>query len=375
VKIARVEPFPVSYPEPNDHGRHRAVCLVKITADDGQVGWGECTTYFPDAARAAGLIVESLGKLIIGMDPVQTDTIGKKLYAETWWYGTTGGIAAFAISGIDIALWDLKGKALGASLVDLLGGPVKDRLPAIASSHATSNDIDEMAEEIAGWLETGLTGVKVGFGKLGDAHLGFEHDRDVAFMAAVREAIGPDKSIMIDCGVRNSWSLTEAIRRVRAFEEHDLDWIEEPLGHDDPLGYAQLKAAVTSKIAYGEREYQVQGVDRIIASGSCDVVGLDPGRIGGVTGFSRACDRIALVNRREANAHAWSTAIDTAVSLAISWAKPVCMQLEEQPFKGPMQDDLIGGAFVHTDGYMEIPRGPGLGVDVDESVVQRFLIA
>jgi L-alanine-DL-glutamate epimerase-like enolase superfamily enzyme len=375
VKVVRVEPFPVSYPEPNDHGRHRAVCLVKITTDDGQVGWGECTTYFPAAARAAGVIVESLATLVVGQNPVQIDTIMRTLYAETWWYGTTGGIAAFAISGIDIALWDLKGKALGASLVDLLGGPVKDRLPAIASSHATSNDIGEMAEEIAGWLETGLTGVKVGFGKLGDANLGFEHDRDVAFMQAVRAAIGPDKSIMIDCGVRNSWSLTEAIRRVRAFEEYDLDWIEEPLGHDDPLGYAQLKAAVTSKIAYGEREYQVQGVDRIIASGSCDVVGLDPGRIGGVTGFSRACDRIALVNRREANAHAWSTAIDTAVSLAISWAKPVCLQLEEQPFKGPMQDDLIGGAFVHTDGYMQIPQGTGLGIDVDERVVQRFLIA
>jgi L-alanine-DL-glutamate epimerase-like enolase superfamily enzyme len=374
VKIARVDAYPVSYPEPNDHGRHRAVCLVKITADDGQTGWGECTTYFPDAARAAGIIVESLAKLVVGQNPMQIDTINKKLYAETWWYGTSGGIAAFAISGIDVALWDLKGKALGISLVDLLGGPVKELLPAIASSHATSNDIGEMAEEIAGWLQTGLTGVKVGFGKLGDAHLGFEHDRDVAFMKAVREAIGPDKAIMIDCGVRNHWNVMDSIRRVRAFEEYGLDWIEEPLGHDDPMGYAQLKAAVSAKIAYGEREYQVQGVDRIISTGSCDVVGLDPGRIGGVTGFVRAADRIALAGRREANAHCWSTAIDTAASLSISWAKPVLHQLEEQPFKGPMQDDLIGGAIVHTDGYMAIREGPGLGIEVDESVVQRFLI-
>ena len=127
MKVVRVEPFPVSYPEPNDHGRHRAVCLVKITADDGQVGWGECTTYFADAARAAGLIVESLAPLVVGQNPVQIDTIMRKLYAETWWYGTTGGIAAFAISGIDIALWDLKGKILGASLVDLLGGPSRRR--------------------------------------------------------------------------------------------------------------------------------------------------------------------------------------------------------------------------------------------------------
>jgi L-alanine-DL-glutamate epimerase-like enolase superfamily enzyme len=298
----------------------------------------------------------------------------RQLVPETWWYGTTGGIAAFALSGIDVALWDLKGKALGRSVLDLLGGPVKDRLPAIASSHATSSDIGEMAEEITGWLSTGLTGVKVGFGKLGDANLGFDHDRDVAFMKAVREAIGPDRSIMIDCGVRNRWSVSDAIRRVRAFEDYGLDWIEEPLGHDDPLGYAQLKNAVTAKIAYGEREYQLAGVDRIMASGTCDVLGLDPGRIGGITGFSRACDRVELVNRREANGHAWSTAIDTAASLAIAWAKPVCRQLEEQPFKGPMQHDLIGGAIVHHDGYMDLPKGPGLGIEVDQSVVDRFVI-
>jgi L-alanine-DL-glutamate epimerase-like enolase superfamily enzyme len=138
------------------------------------------------------------------------------------------------------------------------------------------------------------------------------------------------------------------------------------------VGYAQLKAAVSTRIAYGEREFQVQGVDRLVSSGTCDVVGLDPGRIGGITGFSRACDRIELVNRREANAHAWSTAIDTAASLAISWAKPVCHQLEEQPFKGPMQDDLIGGAIVHRDGLMPLRTGPGLGIEVDEDVVERF---
>ena len=105
------------------------------------------------------------------------------------------------------------------------------------------------------WLATGLTGVKVGFGKLGDANLGFEHDRDVAWMKAVREALGPSKRIMIDCGVRNKWTVPEAVARVRAFEEYDLDWIEEPLGAEDPHGYAQLRQATQTLIAYGEREY------------------------------------------------------------------------------------------------------------------------
>jgi L-alanine-DL-glutamate epimerase-like enolase superfamily enzyme len=372
--IESVQAYPVYYPEPNDHNRHRAVCLVRIRDRDGRVGWGEGTTYWSEAAVACAVLVDALAPHLIGADPRGNIAIVDSLREQTWWYGTDSvGIVGFALSAIDVALWDLKGHLLEARVVDLLGGPGKDRLPAIASSHATQSEIPTMAEEIAGWLESGLTGVKVGFGKFGDANLGFEHRRDVEFVRAVREAIGPDKRIMIDIGVRNRWSVADAVRRVRAFEEHGLDWIEEPLGNDDPEGYRQLRRATSTSIAYGEREWSPRGVERILRTGTVDVVGLDPGRIGGITGFDRACDVIELF-RREGNAHAWSTALDTAASLAISWAKRVCRQLEEQPFKGPMQDDLIGGAIVHQEGYMPEPRGPGLGVTVDESVVQRFLI-
>jgi L-alanine-DL-glutamate epimerase-like enolase superfamily enzyme len=260
---------------------------------------------------------------------------------------------------------------LGARVVDLLGGPSKERLPGIASSHATHADIDVMAEEIAGWLATGLTGIKVGFGKLGDANLGFDHGRDIAFVQAVREAIGPQKRIMVDLGVRNHWTVADAARRLPAFEELGVHWIEEPLGHDDPDGYRQLRRATALLIAYGEREWSPRGVSRLLDTGTVDVVGLDPGRAGGITGFAHACDLIEVAGR-QANAHAWSTAVDTAASLAISWAKPVCRQLEQQPFQGPMQDDLIGGATVHRDGLLPEPDGPGLGIDVDEVVVQRF---
>jgi L-alanine-DL-glutamate epimerase-like enolase superfamily enzyme len=372
--IESVEAFPVSYPEPNDHGRHRAVCLVRIRDRDGRVGWGEGTTYWPEAAVACAVLVEALAPRLVDGDPRRNGTLMEDLRAQTWWYGTEGvGIAGFALSAIDVALWDLKGKVLGERVLDLLGGPVKEQLPAIASGHAAHSEIPPMAEEIASWLETGLTGVKIGFGKLGDANLGFEHERDVDFMRAVREAIGPDKRIMIDLGVRNRWSVAEAVRRVRAFEEYGIDWIEEPLGADDPEGYLQLRRATATPIAYGEREWSPRGVGRILDTGTVDVVGLDPGRVGGITGFAAACDLIEVA-RRQGNAHAWSSAIDAAASLAISWAKPVCRQLEEQPFKGPMQDDLIGGAIVHDGGFMPQPQGAGLGIEVDEKVVQRFLI-
>jgi L-alanine-DL-glutamate epimerase-like enolase superfamily enzyme len=372
--IAAVDAFPVSYPEPNDHDRHRAVCLVRLTDDEGRTGWGECTTYWPEAAVACGVLVEALRDHIVGRDAVQNESIMRGLKSQTWWYGTGGvGIAGFALSGIDVALWDLKGKVLDTRVLDLLGGPAHERLPAIASSHATGTEVPEMAEEIASWLATGLTGVKIGFGKLGDANLGFEHDRDVAFMAAVREAVGPSKRIMIDCGVRNRWTVPMAVARVRAFEEYRVDWIEEPLGAEDPDGYAQLRQATQTLIAYGEREWSPAGVKKILDTGTVDVVGLDPGRVGGVTGFAQSCDLLEVA-RRQGNAHAWSTAVDTAASLALTWAKPVCHQLEEQPFKGPMQADLIGGAIVHHDGYMDEPQGPGLGIEVDQSVVDRYRI-
>ena len=106
------------------------------------------------------------------------------------------------MSAMDIALWDLKGKAHGVSVVDLLGGPLHDRLPAIASSHAHYESIPEMADEALDWLSTGLQGLKVGFGKRGDVRLGYEHDRDVEYVKSIRQAIGPDRSLMIDLGIR-----------------------------------------------------------------------------------------------------------------------------------------------------------------------------
>ena len=123
MKIATVEAIPVSYPEPNDFNALRHLCLAKITADDGQVGWGELITQFPEANFAAKAIIEGMAPNLIGKDPVQTETLWRQNKQQAWWYGYHGGIASYAVAAIDIALWDLKGKALGRSVVDLLGGP------------------------------------------------------------------------------------------------------------------------------------------------------------------------------------------------------------------------------------------------------------
>jgi L-alanine-DL-glutamate epimerase-like enolase superfamily enzyme len=371
VKVARVEAIPVSCPEPNDFGAARYLCLVRITATDGTVGWGEAITQFPEATLATKAIVEGMADLVVGRDPTHTGAIWRALKEHAWWYGHGGGIASYAIAGIDIALWDLAGKALGRSVLDLLGGPVHERLPAIASCHASRESIDEMAEEAMVWLGTGLHGVKVGFGKRGHARLGYEHDRDVAYVRALRAALGAEARIMIDIGNAVRWDVATAVRRTRAFEGYAIEWIEEPLGGWDPEGYATLRAKTETLIAYGEREWTVEGFDRILSTGTVDVVGIDPARAEGLTGFRRVADRVAA-HRRQVNAHAWSSAICTAASVAASFSTPAAKLVEFKPLENPMQHELVTAPITHDRGWVLPPSGPGLGIEVREDVVYRY---
>lgn len=370
--IRQVQAFPVAYPEPNDHDRKRSVCLIKITDEEGVSGWGEACTYFPEATLAVARLVAGISELLVGRDPNHNVAIWRDLRSHSWWYGTGTGLASMALSGIDIALWDLKGRISGTSLVEMLGGPAHQQLPAVASVHGTKASISEMVGDFAGHLEGGLKGIKVGFGKRGDARLGFESARDLEFVRAMRHAIG-DKLLMIDLGVNNFWDVPTAISRARAFEEYGVHWLEEPLGHDDPEGYRALRAGSGIRIAYGEREWNARGVQRIVESGTVDVVGLDPGRVEGITGFHRAA-QICEMYRRQANAHNFSTAIVGAASAALSWANPSCRVLELQPVYGIAQRDLVDRPVWHEDGYVPMPTGPGLGIEVDENLVRSNLI-
>ena len=276
MKITSVEAIPVSYPEPNDFNALRHLCLAKITTDDGLVGWGESITQFPEANWATKAIIEGMAEFVIGRNPVNNDAIWRAIKDRAWWYGYGGGIASYANAAIDIALWDLKGKALGTSVLELLGGPVHERLPAIASSHAHYESIPEMAEEAREWISTGLQGMKVGFGKRGNARLGYEHDRDVEYVKTMRETIGPDRMLMIDLGWAIKWDVMTAVKRTQAFDEYDITWIEEPLGAWDPEGYANLRSKTKTLIAYGEKEWTLEGFERVLATGTVDVVGVDP---------------------------------------------------------------------------------------------------
>jgi L-alanine-DL-glutamate epimerase-like enolase superfamily enzyme len=371
VSVQHVEPIPVAYPEPNDNGTIRHLCLVKLTTDDGLTGWGEAVTVTSDATVAVARLIEGVAGSVLGANPLHTEAVWHQMKDRAWWYGHGGGMASFAISAIDTALWDLKGKLLGCSVLDLLGGPVHERLPTIACSHAFSEQISQMCAEAEAWLAAGFRGVKIGFGKPGRSKLGFLHDRDVEYVAAMRAMMGPDKSLMIDVGPAAQWDVATAVRRVRAFDEYQVDWVEEPLGAWDPDGYAVLRDKTAARIAYGEREWTLAGYDRILRTGTCDVLGVDPGRAEGVTGFKKVADQVTAYGR-QANAHAWSSAIVTAASLAISFCSPSVRVFELKPLHNPMQHELVERPFEQTGGWIAPPSGPGLGIDVREDVVARY---
>lgn len=368
--VASVDAWTVPYTEPNDHGSTRYVSLCRVRDTDGAEGWGEAVTIQEEAARATTLVLRSWAPLLTGADATP-GAIGRVVAERSWWYGTGGGLSGFAASAVDTAAWDLVARRAGLPLVDLLGGAAHESLPAVVVTHAMLADLGEQADAFASWAdEVGAAGVKVGFGKAGDAELGFDHDRDVAFMAALRRALGPGRLIMIDASPRMRWSTSDAIRRVLAFEEHGLHWIEEPLGADDPAGYARLHASTTTLIAYGERAWTAAEIARLLDTGTLDVIGIDPGRAGGVTGFLAGA-RHAHALRRQANAHAFAGPVSYSAGLACSLASPNCLQFEVAPMRNSLIAELTPDLPLPVDGRVRPLAGPGLGITIDAAAVRE----
>lgn len=365
--IRSIRAFTVPYREPNDHDSTRYVSLVRVTDSEGLEGWGEAVALFAEAARATTALLEGYAELLADHS-ADVDEVAATLAEHAWWYGGSG-IACFAASALDLALWDLRGKRDQRSLSDLLGC-AHSNLPTIISCHATEFSLDLMAGQLAQTVRASdASGIKVGFGKRGNAHLGYEHDRDVQFVKLLRRELGPEPWIMIDIGARIHWTVDEAIARVRAFEEHGVHWTEEPLGANDPSGYRRLKASTSSLIAYGEREWSPSGYEAIIGTGTVDVVGIDPGRAMGITGFRQTL-RLAEAAGIQANAHAFAGPITFAASVALSLSSTACQQLEVMPQRNTLYD-LADAAPVPTKGRIQAASEHGLGVVIDASAVEK----
>jgi L-alanine-DL-glutamate epimerase-like enolase superfamily enzyme len=372
--IARVTVHPVTYPEPNDNNSMRFLTFVRIESTDGHVGWGEAITQFPASTRGTVEIVKALAEDLIGKDPTQNIGIWKDIRKQTWWYSYRGGLAHFALSAIDVALWDLKGKIIGQSLSQMIGkrdGSEETRLPVLASTHVFNASLDFEVERHARFVKDGYMGFKIGMGKRGDTRIGYDVERDIQFVKDLRVAAGPQAWIMMDRGQSLNWTVDEVIARVQAWEEVGLKWVEEPFEPWEFEHFHKLRQHVTTMIAGGEREWDYRGYSEVINSGTLDVIGCDVGRAEGITG-SLAIIRLVEAAGLWFNSHAWSSAINTAASLALSASTSRCLLQELKPDENPMQHELIEEPFIPENGTIGVPSKPGLGITVNEKVIAKY---
>ncbi|MEP7285650.1 MAG: mandelate racemase/muconate lactonizing enzyme family protein [Chloroflexota bacterium] len=373
MQIKKVQAYPLRYPEPNDRNNLRHITLVRLETDDGTIGWGECISMWPEATKATKILIEEgFAPLLIGRDPLDNHALFLKMREHCWWYGDTG-MAMFAISALDMALWDLKGKALGVPLHQLLGGKVHDKLRVCASTHPSKASLDDLAQELANHVKNGYTAVKVGFGKTGEAALGVNPKRDIEYVRLVREAIGDDVDFIVDLGKQTRWDPAFGIRMVREFENYNIRWIEDPLPPSNVEGHRRLRAGIKTPIGMGERSWTVADYKRLIDAQVADIFLADPGRVEGITGVHQVI-KLLEAAQLQFDAHSWSSAINTAASLHLTATTPNYIVMELKPIPSPMQHELARQPFEQKGGYIEVPNSPGLGVEIDESVVQKYLL-
>jgi L-alanine-DL-glutamate epimerase-like enolase superfamily enzyme len=370
--IARVEALPLRYAEPNNNGKTRCVALVRIETASGAVGWGEAITGSEDASLAMKVIVDrGLGPRLIGRDPRDVEAIWSEFRESTYWSGN-GGIVTFALSAIDMALWDLAGRLAGVPLYRLLGGKRRDRVRAASSIIFDTANLAAIGDYFAELRARGYGVLKGGWGHDLSIAFGKDAKRDVAIVRTVREAVGDDAEIIVDVAAGSNWTASHAIAMARAFEPYRLYWLEDALPEGDLDGWKRLRAGTATPLCTGEKSWLVPDFRRLVDTGALDVVMIDPGRAEGVTGVRKVIE-MAAEARQAWNAHSWSSAINTAASLHLAAASPNVLILELKPEPSPMQNDIVRDPIVMEDGFITVRDAPGLGIDVDEAAVRRYL--
>lgn len=338
----------------------RQHCLVEITCDDGTVGWGECLG--PAGPNAA--VVAAYAKWLVGRDPFETEKIWLELYNALRDQGQRG-LTVTALSGIDIALWDIKGKRLGASISMLLGGRFRESVRAYATGAFRKDGVDpvdDIAAETAGYRSVGFHAVKI--------KIGVDVEQDLAVIRAVREAIGPETRLMIDAN--HGYDVLEAVEVGKRAAELGVDWFEEPVLPEQLSAYHAVRAGQPIPVAGGETWHGRHGMYEPLATRAVDIVQPDICGTGGFTEMRRVADLAALHGVR-CVPHVWGTGVAIAASLQFMAAlppdpprrNPVEPILEFDRTHNPFRQAVLTRPIEHDRGIVAIPDGPGLGIEID----------
>ena len=389
MQITSVETYLLRFPvNPDTYGasskgwiRDRSSLLIRVRTDAGIDGWGEGGQTGPPELTKV-VVDHSLAPLVTGADPLASAMLWERMYDATRDYGQKGVVVG-AISGVDIALWDLKGRALGVPVYTLLGGPFRDRVVPYATGmyykqgRDLADQIRILQEEARGYVVQGFTAMKMKIGFLSPK-------QDIGLVGSIRKAIGEEVRLAVDAN--HAYNAYTAVEVGRAIEPYQIAWFEEPVAPEDLQGYLQVKARVNIPIGGGEVEYTSFGARELIAQRAVDIIQPDTCGCGGIT----ECWRIAALARAygvQYFPHVWGSVVGLAASLHLLASLPPCpptgnpspyyqeplLEFDRNP--SPLREELSREPIRFEDGVVRVPQGPGLGITINPEVLERYRVA
>lgn len=369
MKIRHVEALHLRLPEVREVADGtQDVLIIRVHTDDGLVGLGEVVS----CSYVGRAVFESprsapfrhgLAAIVTGMEVDDIDAIAAAVETGTAWYGP-GGIARHAYSGLDMALWDLRGQAAGLPLRKLLSPEAVDVVPAYASVLWPERP-ELVAASAQEFVEAGY-----GYVKYGWAPMGPDLALDIELVAAARAALGDDVGLMVDAG--RAWTAPQAMERAERFAEFNAFWLEEPLHPFDNAGYAELSANSPVPIAGGEAITTLEEYDALLATG-LHFVQPDLGRVGGIT-YARRLAAAAIEGGCRPVPHAFGTGVLLAASAQWTAAAPDPLT-EYTRAPSPLARDLAHHTMDFRDGHLHLDDTPGLGVTLNDDVIDRYRVA
>lgn len=353
----------------------RSATIVEVVTDQGITGWGEAFAQGLEPPQIAVATIESaLKPIVLGADPLDTEVLWHRMYHLSRDYGRKGSVIA-AISAIDMALWDIAGKALGVPVHRLLGGAFRKQVQAYATGFyriSGQGEAARLGEEAIAHYEAGFRAMKV--------KLGYGVTDDIEVMRGVRRALGErEVTLMVD--TNHGYGVADAVRLGRVLEEYDLRWYEEPVVPEDIAGYQEVRQRLRIPIAGGENEHTLFGFRELLAARCVDVAQPDLGSCGGFTA-GRHIVALAQAHGVQVNPHVWGSAIAQAASLQFIAAVPVAHHsvFAQEPIfeydrsSHPFREQLVKEPLQHRDGWLTVPDRPGLGVEIERAVLDRYRI-
>jgi len=338
--------------------------FVKVSTDEGLHGWGEATLEYREPALAE--TIRGMERRLIGRDPHEIEAIWHECYRDTYFRG--GPLGMSALSGVEMALWDIKGKALGVPVYQLLGGKVRDRVPCYANGwFSPAKTPEEFAEKAKAAVARGFSGLK--WDPFGKAYLNItkaELRQALRCIEAVVEAVGDQVEILVEAHGR--FNVATAVRIGRALEDYDISWYEEPVPPDNLEALAEVKQRVRVPVAAGERIYSRWDYQRFFQLRCADFAQPDPSHVGGINEVKKIAAQ-AEANHMAVCPHNPSGPVANAVSLQLAACIPNFHLLETMALDVPWRADICDEDIVFADGLMSIPDRPGLGIELNEEAI------